>query len=465
MAIQLGGQAESPQARAHSEGPRDAARSGTRNRLFGDFELLEEIARGGMGIVYRARQISLNRTVAVKMLLFGEFSSDEFIRRFRAEAEAAASLHHRNIVTIHEIGRHDGQHYFSMDYIEGESLAELAKAKPLAGRHAATLLKTISEAIHYAHQNGILHRDLKPSNILIDAQGEPQVTDFGLAKRLHSSPDLTHAGQVLGTPGYSAPEQVAGKSAGISPASDVYSLGAILYYALTSRPPFLAETIEDTLRQVLNTEPAPPRLLNPSVPLDLETICLKCLQKDPSARYGSAAALAQDLERWLSGKPIWARPAGTAEKLWRWCQRQPAQASLIAAVLALVVTLAIGSTVMFLREREARAREAQLRLQSETEAAKRQQVAGFLKETLRNLPSLAVLTNRAVVVEICTTPRNGSPKNSATNLTSKSRCARRSPWPTMNSVFLTLWRRWRRKPCGFAGFIWAIWRSLKRCVF
>src|SRR6266511_5056438 len=253
------------------------------NRAFSDYELLEEIARGGMGIVYKARQVSLGRIVAVKMLLFGPLSSPEFVTRFRAEASAAASLQHPNIVAIHEVGVHQGQHYFAMDHVEGQSLAKLNAECEVrnAGwlRRAANYLKTIAEAIHYAHERGILHRDLKPSNVLIGSDDRPRVTDFGLAKRFDSDSSLTLTGQVLGSPNYMPPEQ-AGQGAGkVGRRSDVYSLGAILYHLLTGRPPFRADTLTETLRQLHDTEPLSPRLLNPSVPSDLETICLKCLAK------------------------------------------------------------------------------------------------------------------------------------------------------------------------------------------
>src|SRR5438105_4632290 len=320
-------------------------------RYFGDYELLDEIARGGMGIVYKARQVSLNRIVAVKVLLFGKFSSDEFVKRFRAEAESAASLHHPNIVAIHEVGEHEGQHYFSMDYVEGKNLAELVREKLLPAREAAAYLKKIAEAIHYAHQHGVLHRDLKPSNILIDANHEPHITDFGLAKRLPNpelatqNPELTLTGQVLGSPNYIPPEQAEPERGGVSPASDVYSLGAILYHLLTGRPPFLAATIDETLRQVLTVEPIAPRLLNPGIPRDLQTICVKCLEKTPHRRYASGRALAEDLTRFLQGEPIRARPASPPERLWRWCQRRPA----LAVLAAFVFCTALGSTVAAVR--------------------------------------------------------------------------------------------------------------------
>jgi eukaryotic-like serine/threonine-protein kinase len=318
-------------------------------RYFGDYELLEEIARGGMGIVFKARQMGLNRLVAVKMLPFGEFASDEFVKRFRVEAQAVASLQHPNIVAIHEIGVHEGQHYFSMDYIDGQTLAERARGNPLPPEMAADYVKSVAEAIHYAHQHAVLHRDLKPSNVLIDSLDQPRITDFGLAKRLQGDADLTLAGQVLGTPNFMPPEQAGAKRGALSTASDVYSLGAILFFLLTGRPPFQARTLEETLRQVLEAAPLAPRALNPAVPRDLEIICLKCLSKEPRARYGSAAALAEDLERWLAGDPILARPAGLPERVWRWCRRRPALAAVSALALLLVIMVALISSTAAIR--------------------------------------------------------------------------------------------------------------------
>ncbi len=245
-------------------------------RSFGDYEMLEEIARGGMGVIYKARQKSLGRIVAVKMLLFGDRSGKELAQRFRAEAAVAASLQHPNIVAIHEVGAHEGQPFFAMDFIEGQSLAKLSGECEVRNaawlRRAVRYVKIVAEAIHYAHERGVLHRDLKPSNVLIDLSDQPRVTDFGLAKRLHHDSELTLSGQVIGSPNYMPPEQAAAKRGLVGRRSDVYSLGAILYHLLTGRPPFVGETLTDTLQEVVNQEPVSPRLLNPSVPPDLETL-------------------------------------------------------------------------------------------------------------------------------------------------------------------------------------------------
>lgn len=305
----------------------------------GDYELLEEIARGGMGVVYKARQISLNRIVAVKVVLHGPFSSPEFVKRFRTETTAVAALQHPNIVAIYEVGQSGGDHFFSMEYIEGQSLAAVVREKPLPARRAATYLQGIAEAVHYAHQRGVLHRDLKPSNLLLDIFDQPHITDFGLAKLLDGDADLTTTGQVLGSPGYISPEQAAGRASEFGPGGDIYSLGAILYHLLTGRPPFQGETIQEVLSQVQGAMPVPPRRLNPSVPVDLQTICLRCLQKEPERRYATARELAEDLGRFLAAEPIRARPVSPAEKLWLWCKRRPVLAGL---VVALHLALALG---------------------------------------------------------------------------------------------------------------------------
>jgi len=304
--------------------------SGHHGRRLGDYELVEEIACGGMGIIYKARQISLNRTVAVKMLLAGSFAVSEFVQRFRTEAEAAASLHHRNIVPIHEFGRADGQYYLVMDYVEGQNLGQLIRQQPLPPRQAAEYLKTIAEAVHYAHQQGILHRDLKPTNILVDRNNEVHITDFGLAKRLASESDITITGQTIGSPTYSAPEQVLGKHKEVGPHSDVYSLGAMLYEMLTGRPPFVGDSITAVIHQVQEKEVVSPRLLNPGVPRDLESICLKCLEKEWRKRYVTAGALAADLGRFLRGEATDARPIQMWGRAQRWCKRKPVIATLAA---------------------------------------------------------------------------------------------------------------------------------------
>ncbi|HXG47543.1 MAG TPA: protein kinase, partial [Methylomirabilota bacterium] len=308
-------------------------------RSFGDYELLEEIARGGMGIVYKARQKSLGRFVAVKFLLRGPLAGGDFIKRFRIEASAAAALQHPNIVAIHEVGVREGEHFLAMDYVDGPNLARLVKDHPLAPKTAAHYLKTVAEAIHYAHEKGILHRDLKPSNVLIDSNDQPRVTDFGLAKRLvtESQPpldvtQLTLTGHVLGSAGYMSPEQATGAKGKMGRASDVYSLGAMLYHLLTGRPPFAGGSLAETLNQIQNQEPVALRLLNPTVPRDLETICLKCLEKDPAHRFPTAKLMAEELGRFLRHEPILLRPVSRPEKVWRWARRKPALAALFVLV-------------------------------------------------------------------------------------------------------------------------------------
>ena len=287
---------------------------------FGEFDLLGELGRGGMGVVFKARDRSLNRVVAIKMILPGALPNATDLQRFQTEAEAAARLHHSNIVAVHRVGVIDERPFYSMDFIEGPSLAQRLAEGPLPSRLAARYLAAIARAIHYAHLQGILHRDLKPGNILLDLSDQPHVADFGLAKQLHTDSGQTRTGAVLGTPSYMAPEQAEGRK-DLGPACDVYGLGAILYELLTSRPPFKAETPLETLMQVIEREPAPPRLLNPSIDRDLETICLKSLAKKPNERYASALEMAEDLDRYLNGESIRARSLNVMDRLARTLDR------------------------------------------------------------------------------------------------------------------------------------------------
>ncbi len=301
----------------------------------GDYELLEEIGRGGQGVVFRARQKSLNRIVALKVISLGQWASTAHLKRFRLEAEAAARLEHPGIVPIHEVGERDGSCYFSMKFVEGGQLDEVARHEPLPIRRAVELIAKIARTVHYAHEHGILHRDIKPGNILLDAKGEPHLTDFGLARLVESESSVTHTLDVLGTPSYMAPEQAVGNNAAISSVTDVYGLGAVLYQLLTGQPPFAGGATYETIKLLLDTEPRQPRLLNPKIDRDLSTICLKCLEKDPKRRYSSALALAEDLERWLKHEPIQARHTGVFTRGRKWVRRNPSSALLAACLVAL----------------------------------------------------------------------------------------------------------------------------------
>jgi eukaryotic-like serine/threonine-protein kinase len=320
-----------------------------------EYEIQSVLGQGGMGVVYKALQRRLQRLVAVKMLLAGPYAQPKELERFLREAKAIAGLRHPNIVQIYEVGDVDGRPYFTMEFVEGGSLAEKIQGIPQPARQAAALLATLADAIHAAHQNGIVHRDLKPGNILLTATGTPKVTDFGLARRLQSDGSLTLSGVPMGTPSYMAPEQARGKREAIGPATDVYALGAILYELLTGRPPFRAESATATLHQVVADEPVPPARLNPQVPRDLATICLKCLSKEPPQRYTSAAELAADLGRFLNNEPIRARPVGPLGRAARWGRRKPAQAAL-AGTLALTALVAFAAILWRWREAEAFAR-------------------------------------------------------------------------------------------------------------
>jgi len=366
------------------------------------YEILSELGRGGMGVVYKARQKSLNRLVALKVILGAGHAGSDQLSRFRAEATTAAQLQHPNIVQVFEIGEHDGQPFFSLELVEGGSLADRLKGEPQPPRDAAELVRTLALAVHHAHERGVVHRDLKPANILLqkDEGGRmkdegktpshssfilhpssfhAKITDFGLAKLQTAASHLTQSGAILGTPSYMAPEQAAGDGKAVGPATDVYALGAILYEALTGRPPFRAASAMDTVMQVVNDDPVPPSRLQPKLPRDIETICLKCLAKKPEQRYASSAALADDLGRFLSGSTILARPASPVTKLWKWAYRHPA---LAAVVFIFAVPLPAMLGIMVYLWSDARSeRAAAVRARDEV-ARERDLSQGYLKNAL-----------------------------------------------------------------------------------
>ncbi len=320
------------------------ASPGTLVRYFGDYELIREIGRGGMGIVYKARQISLNRSVALKMIRSAALASEDELRRFQNEAEAIALLDHPHIVPILEVGNHEGQRYFSMKLIAGLSLDKKLVDYTTDPKSAARLLQKAAEAVHHAHQRGILHRDLKPANILLDDHGEPYVTDFGLAKRVEGDSELTHSGAIMGTPAYMAAEQASGRRGAVTTSSDVYGLGAILYALMTARAPFVGDSIDEILEHVRSASPSRPSKTNPRAPRDLEVICLKCLEKEPARRYASAEAFAEDLGRYLAGEAILARPVTAFERAVKWARRKPVIAALLGLV-AFVSALGLGGVL------------------------------------------------------------------------------------------------------------------------
>jgi serine/threonine protein kinase/tetratricopeptide (TPR) repeat protein len=307
----------------------------------GDYELLEEVGRGGQGVVFRARQKSLNRIVALKVIGLGQWATSAHLKRFRLEAEAAASLDHPCIVPIYEVGERDGQCYFSMKFVEGGQLDEVVRHAPMSIRQAVELIAKVARTVHYAHEHGILHRDIKPGNILVDVKGEPNLTDFGLARLVESESTVTRTVEVLGTPSYMAPEQAAANNTKPMNATDVYGLGAVLYQLLTGHPPFAGGTTFETIKLLLETDPRQPRLWNPKIDRDLSTICLKCLEKDPQRRYSSALALSEDLERWLRHEPIKARRVGVIGRAKRWLQRNPTATGIAVLSLALVSAISV----------------------------------------------------------------------------------------------------------------------------
>jgi len=326
---------------APSSQGKTTARAGKLLGELGDYELLEEIGRGGQGVVFRARQKSLNRNVALKVIGLGQWATPAHLKRFRLEAEAAASLDHPYIVPIYEVGEQDGQCYFSMKFIEGGQLDQVIQQRPISVRQAAELIAKVARTVHYAHEHGILHQDIKPGNILLDAKGDAHLTDFGLARLVESESTVTRTLEVLGTPSYMAPEQAAGDNAKLTRATDVYGLGAVLYQLLTGHPPFAGGTTYETIKLLLETEPRQPRLWNPKIDRDLSTICLKCLGKDPQRRYSSALALAEDLERWLKHEPIRARRTGVLTRGKKWVRRNPTTAVLTALLVALLAAISV----------------------------------------------------------------------------------------------------------------------------
>jgi eukaryotic-like serine/threonine-protein kinase len=316
------------------------------------YELLGELGRGGMGVVYKARQVRLDRLVALKVILAGVHAGDEDLARFRREGESLARIQHPNIIQIYEVGEQDGRPFFALEYVDGQSLAQRFSGIPLQARHAAHLVETLARAIHAANQHGVIHRDLKPANVLMTSGGVLKITDFGLAKRLDNGADPSRSGELMGTPSYMAPEQARGQTTLIGAATDVYGLGAVLYELLAGRPPFHAETQLDTVLLVLNDEPIAPSRSQPRIPRDLETICLKCLRKEPGARYADGAALAEDLRRFLTHRPIKARRVGPLGRACLWCRRKPTQAALTISVAFLLVLIAVGATLSAYRLRQ-----------------------------------------------------------------------------------------------------------------
>lgn len=358
-------------------GPDEPVAPAIPGRRLGNFEVIEEIGRGGMGVVYRARQAALDREVALKVLPGGVFSDPKAARQFRLEAVATARLQHPNLVAIHEVGEQDGVPYYAMDLVEGPTLAEVVAAGPVPARRAAGWVETVARAAAHAHEHRLVHRDIKPANILLDRSGQPRLVDFGLARLLDGPMGGSTLGQAQGSPAYMAPEQALARPDEVGPAVDIYSLGAVLYHLLTGRPPFLAESLHALLLLVRSSEPIAPRRLNPTIPADLETICLKCLEKSPGQRYGSAAELADDLARYLASHPIRARPVGPVGRLLRWRRRQPTLANLTAGVFLLLTLVAVGASVAGFRidaarNAEHRAREREERANRDLRDANRQ---------------------------------------------------------------------------------------------
>jgi tetratricopeptide (TPR) repeat protein/tRNA A-37 threonylcarbamoyl transferase component Bud32 len=370
---------------------RPTAPAGTRVRYIGDYEILTMLGEGGMGVVYKARQISLNRDVALKVIRNAEFASEEQRRRFQNEAEAVALLDHPGIVPIYEVGTFEDRRYFSMKLIEGASLDKRLSEFAADPRAAARLMAEVADAVHHAHQRGILHRDLKPANILVDGRRHPHVSDFGLAKKIEGDAGMTVSGAIMGTPAYMAPEQALGRVREITTATDVYGLGAVLYVTLTGKAPFHGDSVLETLERVRQQPPEAPTRHNPRLPRDLEVICLKCLEKDPKRRYATAGELADDLRRWLNREPIAARPVGRATRLLLWARRNPALAALTTALAAALVIGAVGISLQW---REAVYQRNQA-LSARDAAVRQEQVAREAEDRARAARNAAVASEKA----------------------------------------------------------------------
>lgn len=362
-----------------------------------------ELGRGGMGVVYKARQPKLRRTVAIKMIRAAGLASEEHVARFYAEARAVAALQHVNIVQIHDIGESETLPYFSLEFVPGSSLDKKLAKQPQPPLESAAMIETLARAMHYAHLHGIVHRDLKPANILLSEEGVPKITDFGLAKDTGEDSGMSRDGQAMGTPSYMPPEQARGDLALLGPKADVYALGAILYEMLVGRPPFLGANAYDTLLQVLKNDPIAPSQLVPRLPKDVETICLKCLEKDPEKRYSSALELAEDCHRYVAGEPILSRPISAPERAWRWCKRNPRMAALVATVAGLLVTVAVGSSVaamVILAERDAKEVQRKAAVKAQGLAEMHEQIAKKEQRLATEQSQLAFESLKTVIVDI-----------------------------------------------------------------
>ena len=369
------------------------------------YQILGELGRGGMGVVYKARQRGLRRLVALKMVLSGAHAGPSQLARFQTEAEAVARLQHPNIVQIYDVGEQNGLPFFSLEFVDGSPLDKQIGGKPQPPRQAAQLVEALARAMHFAHDHGIIHRDLKPANILMTLDGVPKITDFGLAKQLEEAAgSQTQSGTIMGTPSYMSPEQARGEVRGVGPLADQYSLGAILYELLVGRPPFVGATTMETVLQVTKNEPIPPKRLQLDVPSDLETICLRCLQKEPSKRYANCFELAEDLHRFLAAEPILARPIGRTERLWRWCKRNPKPAASAATILILLVSGCVGSTwaaLTIASERNQKESERALAIESSERAEKNEAIAN--EQAKLAIDTLGLLVNK-VQVQLKDTP-------------------------------------------------------------